>query len=262
MSGAALLEADNITVRFGGLVAVDGVSARFAAGALVGIIGPNGAGKTTLLKLVTGELAPSAGAVVRGVNTTFAYFDQGRTTLTDDWTVLDNVSGIEGSDRTGAGQVTIGARVLDSAAGLGQDSRALARGGVHAVCAEPSHRMLELARLVAAKEPAPPEPGRVIWARAWSEALPFRADVDHLEDFVVDKVLKTVRQDVRGNPKASLEICEAANTEERVADDEQRPPVPEHFEGLADSAVHVGEARATHGRSIAENSVASSNQTR
>jgi ubiquinone/menaquinone biosynthesis C-methylase UbiE len=70
--------------------------------------------------------------------------------------------------------VTPSARVLDSAAGLGQDSRALARDGARAVCAEPSHRMIELAKLVAAKEPAA-GPGRVVWARAWSEALPFRA---------------------------------------------------------------------------------------
>jgi len=66
-----------------------------------------------------------------------------------------------------------GARVLDSAAGLGQDSRALARRGARAVCAEPSHRMIELAKLVAARE-APASPGAVAWARAWSEALPFR----------------------------------------------------------------------------------------
>ena len=66
-----------------------------------------------------------------------------------------------------------GGRVLDSAAGLGQDSRALARRGARAVCAEPSQRMIELAKLVAAKEP-PPTPGGVSWARAWSESLPFR----------------------------------------------------------------------------------------
>jgi SAM-dependent methyltransferase len=85
----------------------------------------------------------------------------------------------------------VGARVLDSAAGLGQDSRALARTGVLAFCAEPSQRMIELAKLVAAKEPAP-ERGRVAWARAWSESLPFRTGsfdaafckgaLDHFDD--------------------------------------------------------------------------------
>jgi SAM-dependent methyltransferase len=72
-----------------------------------------------------------------------------------------------------------GARVLDAAAGLGQDSRALARAGVRAVCAEPSHRMVELAKLVAAKDAAASPAGAgltaVRWARAWSESLPFRA---------------------------------------------------------------------------------------
>jgi glycosyltransferase involved in cell wall biosynthesis/SAM-dependent methyltransferase len=85
----------------------------------------------------------------------------------------------------------VGARVLDSAAGLGQDSRALARAGVHAFCAEPSSRMVELAKLVAAKETRP-QTGRVAWARAWSESLPFRAGsfdaafckgaLDHFDD--------------------------------------------------------------------------------
>jgi SAM-dependent methyltransferase len=85
----------------------------------------------------------------------------------------------------------VGARVLDSAAGLGQDSRALARGGAHAFCAEPSSRMVELAKLVAAKETRPAS-GRVAWARAWSESLPFRAGsfdasfckgaLDHFDD--------------------------------------------------------------------------------
>jgi demethylmenaquinone methyltransferase/2-methoxy-6-polyprenyl-1,4-benzoquinol methylase len=72
-----------------------------------------------------------------------------------------------------ATRAAAGARVLDSAAGLGQDSRALARAGARSVCAEPSHRMIELAKLVAAKEPGL-EPGSVTWARAWSESLPFR----------------------------------------------------------------------------------------
>ena len=57
----ALLDADAITVRFGGLVAVDAVSARFDAGELVGIIGPNGAGKTTFFNAITGVQVPTSG---------------------------------------------------------------------------------------------------------------------------------------------------------------------------------------------------------
>jgi len=61
MNGHALLEARDLTVRFGGLVAVDAVSAAFAAGELVGIIGPNGAGKTTFFNALSGVQVPSSG---------------------------------------------------------------------------------------------------------------------------------------------------------------------------------------------------------
>lgn len=61
MNGHAMLEARGVTVRFGGLTAVDGVSAAFAAGELVGIIGPNGAGKTTFFNTLSGVQRPSSG---------------------------------------------------------------------------------------------------------------------------------------------------------------------------------------------------------
>ncbi len=61
MNGHALLEARDVTVRFGGLVAVDAVSAAFAAGELVGIIGPNGAGKTTFFNALSGVQQVTSG---------------------------------------------------------------------------------------------------------------------------------------------------------------------------------------------------------
>ena len=63
-AGAPLLDAQDITVRFGGLVAVDSVSARFTSGELVGIIGPNGAGKTTFFNAISGVQVPTAGTLV------------------------------------------------------------------------------------------------------------------------------------------------------------------------------------------------------
>jgi len=59
----ALLELDELTRRFGGLLAVDHVSMRVAEGEVRAVIGPNGAGKSTLFNLITGILEPSQGNV-------------------------------------------------------------------------------------------------------------------------------------------------------------------------------------------------------
>lgn len=58
-----ILETRNLTIRFGGQVAVDAVSLAFHAGTTTAIVGPNGAGKTTFFNLVSGQLRPSAGEV-------------------------------------------------------------------------------------------------------------------------------------------------------------------------------------------------------
>ncbi|MBP7564689.1 MAG: ABC transporter ATP-binding protein [Burkholderiaceae bacterium] len=59
-----LLEAREVTVRFGGLTAVDAASAQLHAGELVGIIGPNGAGKTTFFNAISGVIAPTSGQLI------------------------------------------------------------------------------------------------------------------------------------------------------------------------------------------------------
>lgn len=57
------LEVENLTKRFGGLIAVNNVSFRVERDEIVALIGPNGSGKTTLLRLITGILKPDAGRV-------------------------------------------------------------------------------------------------------------------------------------------------------------------------------------------------------
>jgi branched-chain amino acid transport system ATP-binding protein len=57
------LAAQAVTVRFGGLVAVDAVSLQLARGEIVGLIGPNGAGKTTLVNVLSGFQRPAAGSI-------------------------------------------------------------------------------------------------------------------------------------------------------------------------------------------------------
>ncbi|HJV70684.1 ABC transporter ATP-binding protein [Ideonella sp.] len=59
-----MLETRNLTIRFGGHVAVDHVSCAFAPGTLTAIVGPNGAGKTTYFNLISGQLPASEGQVL------------------------------------------------------------------------------------------------------------------------------------------------------------------------------------------------------
>jgi branched-chain amino acid transport system ATP-binding protein len=59
----SLLRVEDVTKRFGGLVAIDQVSFEVEAGEIVSVIGPNGAGKSTLFKVITSFLKPTAGRV-------------------------------------------------------------------------------------------------------------------------------------------------------------------------------------------------------
>jgi ABC-type uncharacterized transport system ATPase subunit len=61
--GLPILETHGLTMRFGGVVAVDDVTFRLREAELRCVIGPNGAGKSTFFKCLTGQLAPSAGTV-------------------------------------------------------------------------------------------------------------------------------------------------------------------------------------------------------
>ena len=71
MSDEIVLEARNMTRRFGGLYAVDNVSFEVRRGEIFGLIGPNGAGKTTMFNLITGMTPPTHGELFyKGVNIT------------------------------------------------------------------------------------------------------------------------------------------------------------------------------------------------
>jgi len=57
------IEVQDLSKRFGGVVAVDGISFRVEPGEVVGFLGPNGAGKTTTMRMLTGYLPPSRGVI-------------------------------------------------------------------------------------------------------------------------------------------------------------------------------------------------------
>jgi len=63
VTSTVVLEIENLTVAYGGLIALDNVSFRVAEGEAIGLIGPNGAGKTTLLNCISGLARPSVGTI-------------------------------------------------------------------------------------------------------------------------------------------------------------------------------------------------------
>src|SRR5215467_1799703 len=60
-----MISVSNVSMRYGAKVLFEEVSTAFAAGKRFGLTGPNGAGKSTFMKLLTGELEPQKGNVVR-----------------------------------------------------------------------------------------------------------------------------------------------------------------------------------------------------
>jgi branched-chain amino acid transport system ATP-binding protein len=63
-TGEVILQAEDVTMRFGGLTAVDSVNFTVRKGEIMGLIGPNGAGKTTFFNCLTGLYLPTSGRVV------------------------------------------------------------------------------------------------------------------------------------------------------------------------------------------------------
>ena len=89
----SLLSVEDVTMRFGGLVANERVSFRVEEGQILSVIGPNGAGKTTLFRMITGQEKPDSGAITIADNVNLGYVDQSRDSLDPNKTVYEEISG-------------------------------------------------------------------------------------------------------------------------------------------------------------------------
>lgn len=95
-SGKIVAELENVSKSYGDRAIVKNFSGTILRGDKVGLIGANGAGKTTLLKMILGELAADSGTVKLGTKLEVAYFDQMRTQLNEEASLVDTIS--PGSD--------------------------------------------------------------------------------------------------------------------------------------------------------------------
>jgi ATP-binding cassette subfamily F protein uup len=166
--GKRILEFRGAGLTLGGREMFRDLDLILTPGERIGIVGPNGAGKTSLLKLVLGELAPTKGEVVVGLNTKIAYFDQTRGAVDLDLSVLDHFTA--DSDRVRVGDRWIephawldrfgfdGARQRQKAAMLSGGERArlalalLLRGEANLILMDEPTNDLDLATLAVLEE--------------------------------------------------------------------------------------------------------------
>jgi len=90
-SGRMVARLTGVTYSYDGAPLINNFSTEVSRGDRIGIVGPNGSGKTTLLKLILGELQPDQGEVRLGSNLEIAYFDQMRTRLREDKSLIENI---------------------------------------------------------------------------------------------------------------------------------------------------------------------------
>ena len=90
-SGRLVARLTNVSYSYDGSPLISGFSTEISRGDRIGIVGPNGSGKTTLLRLILGELQPDSGSVRLGSNLHIAYFDQMRTRLREDKSLVENI---------------------------------------------------------------------------------------------------------------------------------------------------------------------------
>ena len=85
-----MIQASNITLRFGKSALFEDVNVKFVPGNCYGVIGANGAGKSTFLRILTGELEPTSGEVIVSPGERISFLKQDQSKYNDN-TVIDTV---------------------------------------------------------------------------------------------------------------------------------------------------------------------------
>jgi branched-chain amino acid transport system ATP-binding protein len=182
----SLLRIENVTKRFGGLVAVDDVTAEIAHGEMMAIVGPNGAGKTTLFNLINGVFFPDEGKIwFEDVDVTRypayrrAHLGIGRTFQIPrpfgDATVRENIA-IGGMFGAAGSELTVGQSMVMADHYIGLIGLKAQRDKPAAVLTSVEKKLLEIARALAMK------PRLLLMDEAMAGMNP--KDVDQMVDFI------------------------------------------------------------------------------
>ena len=141
--GDKVLDAVGVTLAFGDAALLRDVTWRLGPGDRVALVGANGSGKTTLLRLLSGELAPSAGTVERGTTVRLAHLSQDTAEIPGHLRVLESLEQVRGRATLSDGQELTAGMLCDRFGFRGAKARTLVRdlsGG--------ERRRLQLMRLL------------------------------------------------------------------------------------------------------------------
>lgn len=112
--GSKIIELQSIGKRYGDRQIVNNFLYTFKKGDRIGIVGQNGAGKSTLLNMITGQLRPDNGQVVRGDTVQFGYYTQSDLDYKDGQRVVDWVKDVAEVIRLGTGQTVTASQYLNA----------------------------------------------------------------------------------------------------------------------------------------------------
>ena len=107
--GSKIIEMENVSKGFGDRQLIKNFEYTFRKGDRIGIVGQNGMGKSTLLNMITGELEPDSGQIVKGETVQFGYYKQSDLVFNETQRVIDIVKDVAEVVQLGTGEtVTVG----------------------------------------------------------------------------------------------------------------------------------------------------------